>query len=103
MFLLGLLLGVIWSGLSLLKFFVSPHLAEGTRGRYMVRIAPSTFLLNCFMWYFYMFFHRIFSETKADEQYFQTLMIAFSIYFLTVKIGKEIGSLYTAWKKDTQA
>jgi hypothetical protein len=46
-----------------------------------------------------MFFNKLISETKADAQYYQTLMINFSIYFLTVKIGKEVGSLFNLYNK----
>lgn len=46
-----------------------------------------------------MFFNKLISETKADAQYYQTLMIVFSIYFLTVKIGKEVGSLFNLYNK----
>lgn len=44
-------------------------------------------------------FNKLISETKADAQYYQTLMIGFSIYFLTVKIGKEVGSLFNLYNK----
>jgi len=46
-----------------------------------------------------MFFNKLISETKADAQYYQTLMIGFLIYFLTVKIGKEVGSLFNLYNK----
>ena len=46
-----------------------------------------------------MFFNKLISETKADAQYYQILMIVFSIYFLTVKIGKEVGSLFNLYNK----
>ncbi|QIG37272.1 hypothetical protein IBB3154_1809 [Ligilactobacillus salivarius] len=44
-------------------------------------------------------FNKLIPETKADAQYYQTLMIGFSIYFLTVKIGKEVGSLFNLYNK----
>ena len=44
-------------------------------------------------------FNKLIPETKADTQYYQTLMIGFSIYFLTVKIGKEVGSLFNLYNK----
>lgn len=44
-------------------------------------------------------FNKLIPETKADAQYYQTLMIVFSIYFLTVKIGKEVGSLFNLYNK----
>ena len=44
-------------------------------------------------------FNKLISETKADAQYYQTLMIGFSICFLTVKIGKEVGSFFNLYNK----
>ena len=81
------------------KYFLAEKKKVPSVISYILVIFPSTFLLNCFIWYLYMFFNKLISETKADAQYYQTLMIGFSIYFLTVKIGKEVGSLFNLYNK----
>lgn len=100
MFLAGLTLGLVYSLLSLAAYLLRTRVKLGAKTHYFLSILPSSFVLNCFLWYFFLFFNRVFSETKDDSQYYQTLIIAFSIYFLTVKIGKEIVTLWKIYQKD---
>lgn len=99
MFIFGIFLGICYYVLCILKYFLAEKKKVPSVISYILAIFPSTFLLNCFIWYLYMFFNKLISETKADAQYYQTLMIGFSIYFLTVKIGKEVGSLFNIYNK----
>ena len=99
MFIFGIFLGICYYILCLLKYFLAKKDKIAPLLSYLLEILPATFLLNCFIWYFYMFFNKLISETKADANYYQTLMIAFSIYFLTVKIGKEVGNLFNSYNK----
>lgn len=92
MFLFGITLGLFYYVLCLLKYFFANKCKSGVVN-FIIASLPSIYLLNCFVWYFYLFFNKLFSETKNDAAYYQTVMIAFSIYFLTVKIGKEFGQL----------
>lgn len=100
MFLAGLTLGLCYYALSLGAYFLRKKAELGPGITYFLTILPNSFVLNCFLWYFILFFNRVFSESKDDSQYFQTLIIAFSIYFLTVKISKEVVNLWKFYQKD---
>lgn len=99
MFIFGLVLGLIYYVLCFLRYRIATKPVTTPR-RYLIHIAPSTFVLNCFLWYFGLFFNKLFSESKDDAQYYQMVMIAFLIYFLTVKIGKEVASLIAYYHSD---
>lgn len=93
MFLSGIALGLVYYVLSIVKHYTADKIRNGYL-KFVVSSLPSLYLLNCFVWYFYLFFNKQFSETKDDASYYQTVMIAFSIYFLTVKISKEFGQVH---------
>lgn len=89
MFLLGAIVGIFYNFLEIVAFLTTKF-TFSEKVSYILRNLPSYFLLNGFLWYLYTFLNKLLSYSKDDNTYFQTLMIAFSIFFLFVKIGKEI-------------
>ena len=60
---------------------------------------PNIFVLNGFLWYFYVFVGKVLSNNKEDSNYFQAVMIAFSVFFLLINIGREIKTIASNWQK----
>lgn len=60
---------------------------------------PNIFVLNGFVWYFYVFVGKVLSQSREYSNYFQAVMIAFSVFFLLINIGREIKTIATNWQK----
>lgn len=97
MFLFGFFLGLLYWLFLYLRFISTK--SKNTLFRYITAIMPSTFMINVFIWYFYTFFNKLFSEYKEDINYYQTVIISFSICFIMTKISKEYRELYSIYKK----
>lgn len=97
MILFALFLGLIYHIFGIGAYFIQKNYSKFN---YLCKIAQPSFLVSCFSWYFYLYVSKIFSITKDDSQYFQSLMIAFSLFFLTVKIGKEVVTLLKAFNEN---
>ena len=69
------------------------------RINYLWSILPSSYLLSCFTWYFLLLSSKMLAEDKADAEFFQGSMMAFTIFFLLVKIAKEIKILIDKYAK----
>ena len=89
MFAFGILLGLIYIALEILAYLFKNNETLA----YYFKITPSIFVLSGFLWYFYTFTNKIISETKEDVQYFQAVVLAFSIFFLLVKITREVKTI----------
>lgn len=89
MFAFGFLLGCIYVILE-----TSAGLFGSESGfSYYLKILPSLFVLNGFIWYCYMLVSKVLSESKDDVTYFQAVILAFSVFFLMVKITREVKSI----------
>lgn len=89
MFAFGLLLGCIY-----LVLEISAGLCPSESGfSYYLKILPSLFVLNGFIWYCYILVSKVLSESKDDVTYFQAVILAFSVFFLMVKITREIKNI----------
>ena len=51
----------------------------------------------------YVFVGKVLSQSKEDSNYFQAVMIAFSVFFLLINIGREIKTIATNWQKKDAA
>ena len=49
-------------------------------------VFPNIFVLNGFLWYFYVFVGKVLAKSKEDSNYSQAVMIAFSVFFLLINI-----------------
>ena len=94
MFFLGILLGLVYNTLEFLAYLTTKIKNLSDSWNYALRILPSYFVLNGFIWYFYNFVNKILSESKEDASYFQAVILAFSTFFLLVKIGREIKAIH---------
>ena len=94
MFFLGILLGLVYNTLEFLVYLTTKIKNLSNSCNYALRILPSYFVLNGFIWYFYNFVNKILSESKEDASYFQAVILAFSTFFLLVKIGREIKAIH---------
>lgn len=102
MFYSGVFMGLIYNLLEFIGFLYQGKSRPNGKLNYTISILPSSFLLAAFSWYFVIMANKILAESKEDSEFFQAVMIAFTVFFLTVKIGKEIKNLCMFYKKTKQ-
>ena len=99
MFYSGVVLGLFYNLLEFGLFCYHRKPRTKTRIHYLWSILPSSFLLAAFSWYFIIMGNKMLAENKEDAEFFQAVTIAFTVFFLIVKIGKEFKNLYQAYQK----
>lgn len=62
-------------------------------------VFPNIFVLNGFLWYFYVFVGKVLAQSRENSNYFQAVMIAFSVFFLLINIGREIKTIASNWQQ----
>lgn len=97
MFIFGTILGVVY-----LLLEIAAALWRKPAANWLAAL-PNIFVLNGFLWYFYVFVGKVLSQSKEDSNYFQAVMIAFSVFFLLINIGREIKTIATNWQKKDAA
>ena len=97
MFYSGFILGLFYNFLEFGDFLYRRKPRPKSKVNYFWSILPSSFLLTAFSWYFIIMGNKMLAENKEEAEFFQAVMIAFTVFFLIVKVGKEIKNLYKAY------
>ena len=97
MFIFGVILGGIYLLLEIVAALYRAQFAH--KAQNWLAVLPNIFVLNGFLWYFYVFVGKVLSNNKEDSNYFQAVMIAFSVFFLLINIGREIKTIASNWQK----
>lgn len=98
MFYTGVGMGSFYDLLVFADSFYHRKARPKTWVNYLWSILPSSFLLSSFSWYFVLMANKMLSEDKVDAEFFQASMMAFTVFFLLVKIAKEIQNLQAKYK-----
>ena len=98
MFYSGLIMGLFYNVLEFGNFLYQRKKKQTRSWAYFWQILPASFLLTGFSWYFIIMANKMLAENKEDAEFFQAVMIAFTVFFLIVKVGKEIKNLYAAYQ-----
>lgn len=96
MFYWGVIFGLVYNLLELIAWWAEKQAVSDLLQYAFVR-PPNYFVLSAFFWYFYTMFNKVVSSNKEDIAYFQAILLAFSVFFLLVRIGREIKTIRKAY------
>ena len=95
----GFYLGMTYNMFEFGNFLYHKKERAKTRMNYFWSILPSSYLLVAFTWYLMVLSMKLLPDSKMTGEFFAQTVTAFTVFFLMVKIGKEVKNLYNHYHK----
>ena len=95
----GFYLGLTYNFFEFGNFLYHRKERAKTGMNYFWSILPSSYLLVAFTWYLMVLALKFMPDSKMTGEFFTQTVTAFTVFFLMVKIGKEVKNLYLTYKK----
>ena len=96
----GFYLGLAYNLFEFGNFLYHKKERAKTKMNYFWSILPPSYLLVSFTWYLMVLSMKFVPDSKMTGEFFTQTVTAFTVFFLMVKIGKEVKNLYIAYHKD---